>query len=70
MAPELIPGIFDDLRKMIEQSEIKIDDNTIRVTVSIGICTKLKNSLEEMINEADMMLYEAKKQGRNRVICS
>jgi diguanylate cyclase (GGDEF)-like protein len=70
MNPEHILRIFDDVKKIIEQSEITIDEHAIHITVSIGICTKLKDSLEEMINEADMMLYEAKKQGRNRVICS
>jgi diguanylate cyclase (GGDEF)-like protein len=68
--PERILKIFDDVRAMIAQLEIPVDHHTLRVTVSIGICTQLKPSLELMINEADARLYEAKNQGRNRVICS
>ena len=60
--------IFDDVRKTIEHSETNIDDNKINITVSIGVCTELMNSLEEMIKKADLVLYEAKKRGRNRVM--
>jgi len=36
-------------------------------TISIGVCTKLMDSLDDMIKEADKMLYIAKNEGRNRV---
>ena len=70
MNREYIHKVFDDIRKVIAQLEIPVNDTMIHITISIGICTRLKQSLEEMINEADDMLYEAKRQGRNRVICS
>ncbi len=60
--------IFDDLRKSIEKNSVQVEDQTICFTVSIGVCTRHRNSLAEMIKIADLMLYNAKEQGRNRVI--
>lgn len=43
--------------------------NTIAITVSIGIKSLEKEStLDELINQADIYMYNAKKEGRNRVI--
>ena len=39
----------------------------MNVTISIGVCAKLKYTLEEMITCADDMLYEAQNQGRNQL---
>jgi len=60
--------IFGKIRKVIEKSEIQADAKTIKMTISIGVCTSLQNSLESMIKKADEMLYEAKESGRNRVV--
>jgi diguanylate cyclase (GGDEF)-like protein len=59
--------LFEELRKMIEMSEICVGDKTIKTTVSIGVCAMPLSSLDEMIKQADLMLYKAKKSGRNRV---
>jgi diguanylate cyclase (GGDEF)-like protein len=59
--------IFDNLRKTIAESEAVVNGIHIRFTVSIGVCTRLANSLEEMIKQADLLLYQAKEGGRNRV---
>ena len=68
--PDHIHNVFDEVRTTIAQLGISVDHHTLTVTVSIGICSQLKSSLEMMINKADALLYEAKRQGRNRVICS
>lgn len=57
------------LRLYIEGMPIPLDETkSINLTVSIGVCTTLANSLEEMINRADEGLYKAKQNGRNQVI--
>ncbi len=61
-------SIFDQLRRAIEEAETVSGGKAIRVTASIGVCTLLTDSLEEMVKCADEMLYEAKRAGRNRVI--
>ncbi|MCU0822299.1 MAG: diguanylate cyclase, partial [Spirochaetes bacterium] len=60
-------NIFEELRKKIDSIKINIGDETIKITVSIGICSKLMSSLYEMIKMADAMLYQAKEEGRNRI---
>lgn len=70
MEAENAGNVFDGLRKMIEDVEIPWDGGSIQVTVSIGVCTKLKDSLEEMVRRTDALLYEAKQNGRNKVVVS
>ena len=61
--------VFEELRQTIESSSIEVDeDQTIKVTISIGVATELTDSLENMVNKADALLYEAKNSGRNKVI--
>ncbi|HOB03530.1 MAG TPA: diguanylate cyclase, partial [Casimicrobium huifangae] len=45
-------------------------DTSLQVTVSIGIATGTSNSLPDfdtLLKRADMALYDAKANGRNRV---
>ena len=61
--------VFEELRQAIEKSSIQIDeDQTINVTISTGVVTELTDNLEDMVNRADALLYEAKNSGRNKVI--
>jgi len=60
--------VFEDLRKTIEAMTITTLSGEIHLTVSIGLCSKTMDSLEEMINLADASLYKAKGAGRNRVV--
>ncbi|OPJ56147.1 diguanylate cyclase [Clostridium oryzae] len=62
----------ENLRAIIENSKINVKQhNAIRCTVSIGVSSINSNimSLKQLIDEADMMLYRAKENGRNRVEC-
>jgi two-component system cell cycle response regulator len=58
----------------VSQRVIEIDGNRIGITASFGVTAfdgtmpNEKISAEDMINQADKHLYEAKTQGRNRVI--
>jgi len=67
----LASTVAERLRKSIENESIKVFDEEIRATVSIGVATYPKDGKEigALIDKADMTLYKAKRQGRNRV-CS
>ncbi len=63
------------LRKTIENYKIVFEDNetkqvkTLKVTISIGVSQYESNlTAEEFSTNADKALYEAKRNGRNRVI--
>ena len=60
--------VFEDLRKTIEAMTINTSAGNISLTVSIGLCHRQMDSLEEMVNLADANLYKAKGSGRNRVV--
>ena len=63
--------IFERIRAEVEHFTFSIDhENFVKFTISIGAIMNGDNDLEESINQADMMLYNAKKEGRNRVIFS
>lgn len=66
--PADIPELFEHIRSAVEVKAVVAGSQIIHVTVSIGVCTALDRSLEEMIAKADTMLYLAKKGGRNRVV--
>jgi diguanylate cyclase (GGDEF)-like protein len=59
--------IFEKLRKSIEKTEVSVNGHNIKFTASFGVCTRLTDSLETMIKQADILLYQAKEEGRNRV---
>lgn len=57
---------FEQIRRNIAQRDICGRDFKKRVTVSIGVTTRLPENLDDMIKIADGLLYKAKKAGRNR----
>ncbi len=59
---------FVNLRAKIASSKIPIKQETVSVTVSIGIAfNKSDYHLDEILESADEALYTAKESGRNRV---
>ena len=61
--------IFERLREEVERTRVCLDNSQdINFSVSIGATMSSEESLEESIAQADMMLYKAKQDGRNRVI--
>lgn len=65
--------IAERMREEIEQETIKKDDKLIKVTTSIGVASyneRHKEQFNRLIEDADKALYQAKNDGRNRVIVS
>jgi len=62
--------VAERIRKSAEKRPIKAYDNTIHLTLSIGVAMYPSDGklLEEMMDKADWALYRAKSQGRNCVV--
>ena len=61
--------IFDSIREMIASASIDIGrEEPINITISIGVATIIGEVFEDMINRADVFLYQAKQTGRNKVV--
>ena len=66
-------AVAESLRLAIEQAKTRVDDKTeIKYTLSIGVATLAgeDDSLDAMMQRADAALYQAKQNGRNRVVAS
>ncbi len=67
LAPAL--QVCEELRKQIEQVSFQYQGARVPVTVSIGVTEVAPDeSLDSAFERADRALYQAKDQGRNRVI--
>lgn len=66
--------IAEQLRKSVAAIEVAVNDQRVRVTISIGVaaCHKQKalKSVDSLIEAADEALYMAKASGRNRVFAA
>ena len=61
--------IFNRIKNEVEKTAFySYKNEDIKFTVSIGVSISSEESLEENINQADMLLYKAKQNGRNQVI--
>ncbi len=61
-------SIFDRMCARIAESEISTRSGPMSVTVSIGVaCSATGSTVDELLEKADLMLYRAKNEGRNRV---
>ncbi len=62
-------SICEQIRTNVEKIEMKCNDATIKVTISLGLiittCMKDKVELEKRLYQADNLLYEAKASGKN-----
>ena len=60
---------FEAIRKAVETTTMQYKDNTINITVTIGL-TFYRNDMsrDDLLKEADALLYEGKEAGRNRLI--
>jgi diguanylate cyclase (GGDEF)-like protein len=63
--------LAERLRKTVEEPPMLFETRSIPVTASFGVSSNHKvqvNNWQEVIRWADEALYEAKKQGRNRIV--
>jgi diguanylate cyclase (GGDEF)-like protein len=59
------------LREAVAEDDIAHGEKVIKATVSIGVAEMAQaKSVDDMLKLADQALYEAKKNGRNRVVSS
>ncbi len=67
MVPDEVAAVFEGVRADIAALRVASQGRSVSVTVSVGVCTEGLPTLEDMIREADRLLYEAKDGGRDRV---
>jgi len=60
--------LLENIRAKFESNIIRCQKNTISYTVSIGAFYGDSSDIETIIKDADLNLYEAKENGRNRVV--
>ncbi len=62
--------VAERLREHIENSPVRVGENVIFFTVSIGLTDNStgEKNVDEMLKDADRALYDAKTAGRNRVV--
>ena len=61
--------MMEEIRMMVEDLELYVDKSPIYMTISMGTLLESQNSksLQDAIYKADVALYKAKHNGRNRV---
>ena len=61
--------LADRLRQIIQESPVQTETGSIRVTASFGVATHIPHTdINRLIQDADAMLYKAKRNGRNTVM--
>lgn len=64
--------VAENIRASIAKRTLRYGEKSIgRITVSVGAAQlKCDESVEDLFNRADQVLYKAKREGRNRVVAS
>jgi diguanylate cyclase (GGDEF)-like protein len=63
--------LAERLRSAVEDLAVRYDGQPLPITVSIGVAERAADEdVEELLRKADLALYVAKQQGRNRVCSS
>jgi diguanylate cyclase (GGDEF)-like protein len=67
---EICTNIAERIRLAVKNNETSYQNTFLQVTVSIGLSQVLEqdNNIEDVLKRADINLYKAKDDGRNRVV--
>ena len=60
--------LFEKIRLNFEENVIKINEISLKYTVSLGVAYGKSKDINEMLKISDNALYEAKDTGRNKVV--
>lgn len=60
--------LAEKIRKKIEETSFLVDDQSISITASFGLCTGT-DDINTLFVQADKFLYQSKDSGRNRISC-
>jgi len=71
-APDAVAlALAEQMRHLLEHTPLSWKDETIAVTTSIGVASAAGlTEVEQLLHDADLVLYRAKAEGRNRVVCA
>jgi diguanylate cyclase (GGDEF)-like protein len=63
-----VADCLDDIRRAVASIPLVLDGTPVKITTSIGASCIAGDSIDAMLAMADSAVYEAKQQGRDRVI--
>lgn len=69
ISPNKASELFEKLRRKIEDLCINIGESDISITVSMGLYSGYCYDLLALQSRADELLYKAKSNGRNKLVC-
>ncbi len=62
------PIVAEKLRTLAARTEIDYNGENLHVTLSIGVSiAKMEDTAESIVDRADRLMYESKKNGKNRI---
>lgn len=61
-------NLLEEFRQTIAEELVETANEAIKSTISIGVSARPCDNLDELMNIADNLLYQAKEAGRNRVV--
>jgi diguanylate cyclase (GGDEF)-like protein len=66
---DMMYDILERIRKNVAHSRVKVENAEISFTISLGAAMyQSGDAIDDVINQADMNLYEAKNSGKNKVV--
>jgi len=63
----VVASLLERIRSSIFNAPLLVDGATINITISSGYSMVMGDTLDDMINNADLAMYDSKKNGRNMI---